>query len=278
MSFIPRSLNGEDFYDTPEDAKFESINQMSAGYREVIELQQATTLLKEQGYDTSDVMYTVRHRNTGYGSGSRFTSDKTINGGGTALAWYSTGSQSVVLPTTDGPLQTDTGFSIGGGSNRNNAIHETFHAMHDQKLGQRGPYRLETLDMRSSENIGRNILAKVAPDFKYNPSETASQLLAGRIGNAVWEQASGANFIRGNVSKYGQSAICEFVAEAGTMKVAQPKYWKESQNNSFNPPDMSNALEGIRNDWSGRISADDLAKIQQMNISLADLYEYAGGP
>lgn len=269
VALIPRDLNApEDEF--PEERVIEQTNNISAGYREIIELDQAIEDMRESGYDLSSVNYTIRNRNKHHSGTNPFT--RANNVAPRAQAYYNQVDQVVTLPADTGPVKGSTGYSIGGGSNYNNAIHETMHALHANNMSKQND--VFDLDESANERLGSRIAKKMGiPD---DLTGTRGERRA--IGYEVFSTASYNRMIERATSAYGNTSACEFVAEAGTMKIIDPKGWKEVQNRKLDiAGETKESLLNLVN--RNRLYGEELKleDLKDVSVSIADLYEMLGG-
>ena len=266
---IPRDLNApEDEF--PIDRQIDQINNISSGYREVIELDQAITDLQESGYDLSSVNYTIRNRNKHHSGDNPFT--RANNVAPRALAYYNQVDQEVTLPADTGGAQINKAYANGSGSNYNNVIHETMHALHANQMSKVN--RVYDLDESANESLGRRIAQKMGvPD-----SAVASRGARRAIGYQVFSKASSSRMVEKAVSPYGNTSACEFVAEAGTMKIIDPKGWKEVQNRKLDiSGELKESLRSMLNESFVTPADERIEDLKDISVSIADLYEMMGG-
>ena len=259
--------------DADEDLeiKQEHIQKMSAGYRELIALENASKDLKDAGFDTSSVAYSVRQR----GGGPNATKNPLLRKRESLTrGWYHSGTKQITLPVDIDPIASKDNYTISGGTSRGVAIHETMHALHDQKLGvdARSPLANKDLSERALIRMGTAIINKAAPKSGINFDDNFGQRAAQFVAEDIFRSVRSSGYIDANVSKYASTKIVEYVAEVGAMSVTKPDRYKKLKSKKYNLRSMVSTLS------EDSLPSPDLEAIKNMTITLADIYELAGGP
>ena len=259
--------------DADEDLeiKQEHIQKMSAGYRELIALENASKDLKDAGFDTSSVAYSVRQR----GGGPNATKNPLLRKRDSLTrGWYHSGTKQITLPVDIDPIASKDNYTISGGTSRGVAIHETMHALHDQKLGvdARSPLANKDLSERALIRMGTAIINKAAPKSGINFDDNFGQRAAQFVAEDIFRSVRSSGYIDANVSKYASTKIVEYVAEVGAMSVTKPDRYKKLKSKKYNLRSMVSTLS------EDSLPSPDLEAIKNMTITLADIYELAGGP
>jgi HK97 family phage portal protein len=253
------------------DTKQGHIQKMSAGYRELIALENARKDLEGAGFDTSSVAFSVRQR----GGGPNATKNPMLAKADTfTRGWYNVDSKQITLPVDIDTVASKDKFTISGGTSRGVAIHESMHALHDQKISADvgSPLANKSLSDRALIRLGTGIIKKAAPKSGINFDTDFGQRAAIGVAGDLFSTVRASGYIDANVSKYASTEIVEYVAEVGAMSVTQPDRYKKLKSKKFNLRSMVDTLS------EGKLPASDIEAIKDMTITLADIYELAGGP
>ena len=132
--------------------------------------------------------------------------------------------------------------------------------MHDQKLSGLSS---NDLTVKQIKSVGWEITDRLGV--------TTSESGRRELGREVFKKAK--EGISQNVSRYASVDPCEFIAEAGTMRVLQKARWRSVENKvavELSPEDVGRFL------WSGAVAASPPPK-EGIKITYGDLYEMSGG-
>jgi hypothetical protein len=238
--------------------------EISSGYREAIELDQAISKMQADGYDLSGVNYSLVKKRSEYQSFDTVMSEIELPKG--ALAHYNPNNGQVVMHVQARGIQKSSGYAVGAGSNYANAIHETMHALHDQAMSEQENMSASTFK-RMGEFIGDKIGLKDAAGLRDDAKM--------QIGAQVWEKMKKA--VPRSVSQYAATEPAEFVAEAGTMRVLYKDEWSKQKNKTAVQLDKL-FMEQVA-EISYESGSDGYANEVQsgFSASMADMYEMMGG-